>query len=294
MYMAYSKNPHLPELRMKAVLLVRKGWSIRKVARYLGFSHGAVINWIKIAPSDGRCTVPTQSSRPKSHPRSLKPETVERIVSLRLRHKRCAEIIHQELLREGVTVSLSSVKRTLDRRNLLRKHSPWKKLHQYISRPEVKNTGDLVQIDTIQIRTYAGEQIYIYTLLDVASRWAYAKAGSRINTRLSLRFLKEAMAQMPFKIKMLQSDHGTEFSKWFSHRVASYGLAHRHSRIRTPNDNAHLERFNRTIQEEAFDRLKEKPQAYQQAINQYLPYYNNERLHMGINYLTPMQVVRSY
>jgi len=40
--------------------------------------------------------------------------------------------------------------------------------------------------------------------------------------------------------------------------------------------------------EENLTRLKEKPQAYQQAITQYLPYYNNERLHMGINYLTPI------
>lgn len=295
MYMAYSKNPHLPELRMKAVLLVRKGWSIRKVARYLGFSHGAIINWLKKAPADGRCTVPTQSSRPKSHPNALKPEIVEKIVSLRLKRKRCAEIIHQELLKQGTLVSLSSVKRTLARHNLLRKRtSPWKKTHKYLPRPEVKNAGDLVQIDTIQIRTYAGERIYIYTLLDVASRWAYAKVASKINTRLSFNFLKQALRAMPFKIKMLQSDHGAEFSRWFSQRAQALGMVHRHSRIRKPNDNGHLERFNRTIQEEALAYLKEKPQAFQQAINLYLPYYNNERLHMGINYLTPMQVVRSY
>lgn len=294
MYMAYSKNPHLPRIRMQAVLLVRKGWSIRKVARYLGFSHGAVINWVSKAPLDGRENIPTKSSRPRSHPRALKQDIVEKIVSLRLKRHRCAEVIHQELLRQGVTVSLSSVKRTLDRRSLLRKHSPWKKLHQYLPRPEVKNAGDLVQIDTIQIRTYQGEKIYVYTLLDVASRWAYAKAGLRINTRLSLKFLKEVISNAPFKIRVLQSDHGAEFSKWFSFRVSNLGLIHRHSRIRTPNDNGHLERFNRTIQEEALVRLKEKPQAYQQAINQYLSYYNNERLHMGINYLTPMEVVRSY
>ena len=294
MYMSYSKNPHLPKLRMQAVLLVRKGWGVRKVARYLGFSHGAVINWVKKASPDGRENIWTKSSRPRSHPRSLKPEVVEQIVALRLKRRRCAEVIHQELLKLGIVVSLSSVKRTLDRRNLLRKQSPWKKLHKYFTRPEVKNAGDLVQIDTIQVRTYTDQRIYIYTLLDVASRWAYAKVATKINTKLSLKFLKRAMLNMPFKIKVLQSDHGAEFSKWFSQRVEALGLVHRHSRIRKPNDNGHLERFNRTIQEEALTCLKEKPQAFQQAINLYLPYYNNERLHMGINYQTPMQVVRSY
>lgn len=294
MYMSYTKNPHLPRIRMQAVLLVRKGWSIRKVARYLGFSHGAIINWLKIAPSDGRLSIPTQSSRPKSHPKALNPAIVAQIVSLRLKHNRCAEIIHQQLLKQNVRVSLSSVKRTLKRRMLLRPHSSWKKLHRTIPRPQAVNAGDLVEIDTIQIRTYQNERIYIYTLLDVASRWAYAKAFPRINTRLSLRFLKEVIATAPFKIKMLQSDHGAEFSKWFSYRAESYGLIHRHSRIRKPNDNGHLERFNRTIQEEALTRLEDKPKAYQKAINKYLPYYNNERLHMGINYLTPIQVVRSY
>jgi transposase InsO family protein len=279
---------------MQAVLLVRKGWSIRKVARYLGFSHGAIINWIKKAPLDGREKIPTRSSRPKHHPRTLKPEIIEKIVSLRLKHRRCAEVVHQELLRQGVAVSLSSVKRTLDRRQLLRKSSPWKKLHKYISRPEAKNAGDLVEIDTIQIRTYQGERFYVYTLLDVASRWAYAKVSPKINTRLSFKFLKEAIAQVPFKIRMLQSDHGSEFSKWFSNMISKHGLIHRHSRVRQPNDNGHLERFNRTIQEEAFIRLTDKPRAYQLAINKYLPYYNTERLHMGINYLTPIQVVRSY
>ena len=294
MYMPYTKNPNLPRIRMQAVLLVRKGWSIRKVAIYLGFSHGAIINWIKKAPEDGRQTIATSSSRPKSHPKALDPKIVELIVQLRLKRNRCAEVIHQQLLKQNVHVSLSSVKRTLKRRNLLRSHSSWKKLHRTIPRPKALNAGDLVEIDTIQVRTYAGERIYIYTLLDVASRWAFAKTTTRINTRLSLKFLKEAIVQAPFKIKMLQSDHGSEFSKWFSYRAESYGLIHRHSRIRKPNDNGHLERFNRTIQEEALTRLEEKPKAYQKAINQYLPYYNNERLHMGINYLTPMQVVRSY
>ncbi|MBU2540014.1 hypothetical protein KJ786_02540 [Patescibacteria group bacterium] len=66
--MAYSKNPNLPRVRMKAVSLVRKGWSIIRAARYFGFSHGALINWLKKAPRDGRLTIPTEDSSAKHHP----------------------------------------------------------------------------------------------------------------------------------------------------------------------------------------------------------------------------------
>ena len=90
---------------------------------------------------------------------------------------------------------------------------------------------------------------------------------------------------------MMQSDHGPEFSTWFTQRLARMGLAHRHSRVRKANDNGHIERFNRTLEDECLYQTNCHPKKYQQAIDAYLPYYNNERLHLGINYLTPRQVV---
>ena len=120
MYMSYSRNPRLPRVRMQAVLLVRKGWPIRKVARYLGFSHGAVINWLKKAPRDGRSVIPTLLSKTKSHPNQLKQDQVDAIVAQRKKRNRCAEIIHRELFNQGIVVSLSSVKRTLRRQGLIR------------------------------------------------------------------------------------------------------------------------------------------------------------------------------
>lgn len=279
---------------MKAVLLVRRGWSIRKVARYMGFSHAAIINWVKKAPSDGRLVIPTLSSRPKSHPKTLSRETVKMIVKIRKERNRCAEAVHQQLLNQGIKVSLSSVKRTLKRNWLLRERSPWKRWHVTEPRPIVENPGDLVQIDTIHFITYGGFKFYVYTLLDVASRWTQAKVSLKINTHNSLKFVKEAQKKAEFKFQMLQSDHGSEFSTWFTEHVRRLGMNHRHSRVRQANDNGHLERFNRTLQEECLNQvIPMSPEGYQRAIQKYLPYYNNERLHLGIKLLTPMQVVTS-
>ena len=55
----------------------------------------------------------------------------------------------------------------------------------------------------------------------------------------------------------------------------------------------HIERFNRTLQEECLNKVAYNPVSFQKAINEYLPYYNNERLHLGINYLTPRECVQA-
>jgi transposase InsO family protein len=69
------------------------------------------------------------------------------------------------------------------------------------------------------------------------------------------------------------------------------GIGHRHSRVRQANDNAHIERFNRTIQEECIDRVPQDFRSYQKAVKIYLAYYNGERSHMGIDFMTPLQKI---
>ncbi len=87
---------------------------------------------------------------------------------------------------------------------------------------------------------------------------------------------------------MIQTDHGPEFSRWF---VYMYKKAHRYTRLGKPNDNAHIERLNRTIQEECLDRTERNVPSLNSAIKKYLQYYNQERLHMGINLKTPQQLL---
>jgi len=289
--MPYTTNPYMPRVRMQAVLLVRqKGWSIRQTARHLGFHHTAVMRWLKKASkiTDGRMVIPTMSSRPYHHPNELSEEMVDKIIRFRLKHNRCAEVVHQEMLDAGYSISLSSIKRTLKRNYLIRKRSPWKRWHFTEERPLALKPGDLVQIDTLHVIPGI---LYVYTLLDVFSRWAYAKVSQRINTHSSLVFVKLAQREFPHSFEVLQSDHGSEFSTYFSENIK---INHRHSRVRRPNDNGHLERFNRTLKEECLDEIPKTLKAYQKTIPEYLSYYNNERLHLGLNLKTPSQVVTSY
>lgn len=288
--MAYTTNPNLPSVRMHAVRLVKyRNWSMRKVARYVGVNVGTVSRWCGKDITGGWKPIRTESSRPKSSPRSLKRSVVEVIIKQRLLNNRCGQVVHQELIRQGVEVSLSSVQRTLNRSYLLKKRSPWKRWHKPIPRPMAVNAGDLVQVDTVHVMKDKIKRLYVFTLIDLHSRWSYAKAYSHARAGVAAKFVAEAQKIAPFTFKHLQTDHGSEFSRYFKNRV---GIKHRHSRVRKPNDNAHLERFNRTLREEFLNKLPADIKIINTKLPEYLNYYNSERLHMGINYQTPYEVLQ--
>lgn len=286
--MPYTTNPQMPRIRREAAQLVYKGWSTRKVARHYGWSQSAVVKWFKKSKIYGYHSIPTKSSKPKHHPRELKQGVVQKIIDIRLETRRTSEVVHQTLLNQGIKVSLNSVRRTIDRAGLMKKRSPWKRYHPHQERPIPLKPGDLVQLDTIHRMINEKKRLYVFVLLDVHSRWAYARAFSRMNAATSVRFVKQAQWQTRFHFNMLQSDHGPEFGKWFVERIQK---SHRYTRIGKPNDNAHIERFNRTLQEECLDKIPNSVTAINCALKKYLPYYNNERLHLGISLRSPIQLI---
>lgn len=294
MDMPYTQNPHLPRLRLEAARLVlNEGWSTRAVARHTGFHQSSIVRWVQyVKLHHVGHTIPTQSSRPHHHPNELSRETVDAIVRYRIEHRRCAEVIHHLLLQDGYDVSLSSVKRVLRRAGFIR-HGRGKTWHHYEPRPLPEKPGMLVEIDTIMDGPTT-DRLYIYTLIDVCSRWACAYPLEQISTHASWAFVQRAQKHLPFSVSMLQSDHGPEFSKHFSKQLLAHDIQHRHTHIRSPAENGHLERFNRTIQEECLQRIPKTLRAYRKAIPEYLRFYNTERPHMGIDMQTPLIVMQRY
>lgn len=279
----YTLNPHLPRIRRDAVVFADKH-GVRATARHFGFSPGAIVAWRKRAVKEGRGTLPTRSSRPKHHPKELCDELRWTIYRKRLAVQRSAEVVHLHLKEDGVDVSLSSVKRTIDRMGLTKKRSPWKRFHPHVERPRTEKPGDLVQIDTIHTMQSAKVRMYTFVLIDVYSRFVYAKAYQKMNAATSVQFVREAQRHATFPFMMLQSDHGPEFGSWF---VAQIQKRHRYTRIGKPNDNAHVERVNRTLQEECLDKALRTPEAFNRALRKYLIHYNTTRPHFGLGLKTP-------
>lgn len=294
MDMPYTTNPHLPRIRLEtAKLVTEKGWSTRQAARYSGFNQSTVVRWVQASRlCNFKRIIPTLSSRPHHHPHELGREMIETVLEYRKKYQRCAEVLHYLLTRDGYVLSLSSVKRVLKRAGVTR-YSKWKKWHQYDPRPVPARPGILVEIDTIVDGPHT-DRLYIYTMLDVCTRWGFALPITHINTHASWEFIQKAQLVMPFSLSLVQSDHGSEFSKWFSKQIMANGIIHRHTRVRRPTDNGHLERFNRTLQEECLNRIPKSLSSYQKTIPDYLHYYNTERPHMALHMLTPHQVMQSY
>lgn len=278
----------MPRIRRDAARLFFKGWSARKIGRYFGYHHTAVMKWVIEAKKIGDVPIPTRSSEPKTKPGKISKELEEKIVSLRRKTRRCTEAIHLMLRQDGIRVPLSTIHRVLNRNYCLKKRSPWKRYHPHQERPKALKSGDLVEVDTIHRMIDDKKRLYVFSLLDVYSRSAYARAYSKMNGRTSLKFVAKAEKQSRFKFGMIQSDHGPEFSNWFVSRIQKN---HRFTRLGKPNDNAHIERFNRTLQEECLDKVATDVRKINCALRKYLKYYNNERIHLSIN-TTPSQVVR--
>ncbi len=89
----------------------------------------------------------------------------------------------------------------------------------------------------------------------------------------------------------------TEFGKDFKKACTELSLPQWYSRVRTPKDNAVLERFNRTIQEEFVDMTYssiEDLKDFNEELTDWLVEYNLVRPHQALDYLTPLEYIDTY
>jgi len=291
--MSYVTSPYAPRARRAVVnLVIREGWTPAAAARYAGVHRSTVGRWlVKARLVHWKQYLYNESSRPKTSPTALPQRTVNQICILRRTLNRCAPVLHAHLAELGVTVSLSSVKRTLKRRGLLRPRSKWARFRPSVPRPRVEVPGDLVQTDTVHYVWPNGKRAYLYTVIDVCSRWTHVEYHTTIRPGLAAGVVLRAQEKAGFAFRMVQSDNGPEYSSWFTDRLTSAGIPSRHSRVRRPNDNAHIERFNRTVQEECFGGLRPQAANATYLLENYLRYYNEARLHLGIGLQTPARIV---
>jgi transposase InsO family protein len=292
--MSYTSNPYAPKARMMARNDVVSGrLTMQQAACKYGVNRSTIWRWIKKAKRmhlNGNTYIWTESSAAHRRPNMVKPKVVTRIIALRQTLKRCAPVIHQHLVLEGFTVSLSSVERILRRLDLVRKkkQARW---YTPLPKPPILHPGSLVQMDTIHFVKPDMSRFYIYALIDVYSRLAYAEYHPKLLQQTSSKVVINAQQAFGFKFLMVQTDNGPEFKSGFQADLGRVKVKLRHSRIRKPNDNAHIERFNRTVQDECFGGKLPNEQTINLQLQTYIAYYNHDRLHLGLNLATPIQFV---
>ncbi len=151
--------------------------------------------------------------------------------------------------------------------------------------------GDLVQMDTVSIFA-AGLKRYIFTAIDLSTRFAFAYAYKTNSSANGNDFLGKFLKVAPFVTRRVQTDNGSEFAKYFDDYCQKNGLTHFFNYPKHPQSNGYLERFNRTIQEQCvnlyIDYLDE-PETFNQKLMEYLIWYNTEKPHRGIGNLPPLR-----
>jgi transposase InsO family protein len=317
--MAYSINPYLPSARKQAVLLVvKERVAVATVARKFGVNRSTVYRWLKRWQEINshrnnnwqvelrglnyyKFTIPTRSSRPLSFPRALSQVIVNRVLELRYQLRRCAEVIWYYLKSEGMVVSLSSVRRILARHHQYDRPKHAKKLYRKNpKRPAVDGLGSLVQIDTVHlVDPNAHTRKYVYTVIDLCSRLAYAKVYpklSQLAAKETVLVARQYFSQQcgigdtGFNFRVVQADNGVEFGYLFKDRLEAAGITIRHSRPHRPNDNAHIERFNRTLRHECIGRYMSQSKTLdyiQSELDLWLDFYNTKRVHLALQCQTP-------
>ena len=315
--MAYYRGKDIEKSRgnaMQEVILEKR--SVAQVARRFGKNRSTTYRWIKkwrmqqnvLLENPGRPSrplgkafrwqyvkwnIPTLSSAPKTHPNALNENIVAAILRIRQCKYECAEIIHYKLAKEGINVSLSSIKRVIKRNEL------WRRKRRYRwngKRPLPTAPGELIQTDTVHyVNPLDHSKMYIYTVIDLYTRMAYAKISPNLSEKGAAETIFEAQEYMQFSFTMVQSDNGAEFQKHFQGRLNNKGIKTRHSRVRHPNDDAHIERFNRTLRKECIGQYNPNKNInfINSKLNRFIRYYNYDRIHLGIGLKTPYEVLQS-
>ena len=281
------------------------GRNARFTCRYFGISPDTFYKWKRRYHPDDLKTLEDRSHRPKHvrHP-TWSVEQVQAVLKLREEHPRWGkEKLANLLAEEGIKVSASMVSRiiyylksrgvlkeplyqsVLTRKKLRNRPYAVRKPKEYTA----QQPGDIVQVDTMDVRPLPGVIIKHFSARDIVSRWDVVEASSRATATAATRFIKAIITRMPFQVKALQVDGGSEFQNIFEETCQQLGIKLFVLPPRSPKLNGHVERANRTHAEEFYEVTTADfdIQSINIALRQWEMTYNTLRPHQALNYLTP-------
>lgn len=275
--------------------------------RYFGISRQTFYGWKRRYDPQNLRTLEEGSHRPQ---RRRQPtwswQQAERVRRLREQYPRWGKDKLAVLLRrEGWRVSVSMVGRILTclrqrgalsapvlfrvKRRRGTAGRPWalRKPKDYA----VEQPGDLVQLDTMDLRPSPGVVLKQFTARDVISRWDVIEVHRRATSTAAALFLETLTRRLPFPLRALQVDGGSEFTAVFEAACRQRALRLFVLPPRSPKLNGQVERANRTHTEEFYEvtpcslsiaELNRELQAWERT-------YNTVRPHQALGYLTPQE-----
>lgn len=284
------------------------GRRVSLTARHFGLSRSTVYAWLRRHQAAGPRGLGDRSRRPKRVRQPTWGAALEaRVLQLRQENPRWGkDMLTPILRREGTAVSVSMVGRilgrlkqqgrllpaTLDdpcivRRPQIRPYGVRKPRDYLVQAP-----GDLIQVDTADVRWGGSATIYKhFAARDHVSRWDVLDVHRHATANNATAFLDVILTRMPFAVRAIQVDGGSEFRAEFEAACEQKGLRLFVLPPRSPKLNGRVERSNRTHKEE-FYQLVDPPDSLAELRARLLKQeqrYDTYRPHQALGYLTPQQ-----
>ena len=289
----------------------RNGRNARKTCRHFDISPDTFYKWKKRYDSRRLVTLENKSHRPKRvRQHTWTPVMEQAILELRERYPRWGKEKLAVLLAEkGMKISVSMVGRILRRLKergvlvepSLNHVSARKRLRSRpyaIRKPKeymAREPGDIVQLDTLDVRPLPGVVLKQFTARDVVSRWDVLGASTKATATSAARFIESIRERMPFDVKAFQIDGGSEFQGVFEEACEQYGIKLFVLPPRSPKLNGYVERANRTHTEEFYEVTDTSFEMAElnKALLKWEYIYNTIRPHQSLGYLTPQKFLES-
>lgn len=294
------------------------GRNARLTCRHFGISPDVFYRWKRRYRPGYLLTLEddTANRRPKS---VRQPQTsaqiVQRIKQLREQYPRWGKKkLHILLVDEGLVISQATVGRTLTRLRVAgRLAEPavvtarlaGKKRRSTTNRPYAKRRdwdyiprqpGDLIQVDTLHIRTESEQHRYQFTAQDYISKFTVRSVATRVNPSSAASVLNAMEDRLPVLVKAIQVDGGSEFMATFEILCERRGITLYVLPPKSPKLNGAVERMNRTSREEIYDlglhEMTSIPE-HNQLLQDQDYIYNYIRPHEALGLLSPSKYYES-
>ena len=154
-----------------------------------------------------------------------------------------------------------------------------------------KKPGELVQIDHLSVSLLPGHVIKDFKAICPVSKCLVQRAYSRATAGNAGRFLREVVEQLPFPVRGIQVDGGSEFMAGFEAACQDLQIELYVLPPRRPQYNGCVERVNRTVREEFYSQYQGEVDlaSVNQGLAEYQHQYNHFRPHRALALSTPME-----
>ncbi len=312
-----SRLRRIPDLSREAnarlqwfIFYESHGNNARLTCRHFGISPQTFYRWSHRYDSNHLGSLEGRSHRPRKVRRpEWTAQDAQAVLDLREQYPRWGKDKLVRLLKqEGLHLSASTVGRILTdlkRRGVLREPIPnyvsagkrSRKRPYAVRKPkeyEAKTAGDLVELDTLDVRPLPGVVLKHFTAHDVNCKWNVLSVYGRATATAASHFLDTIEARLPFPVKALQVDGGSEFESVFEAECQRRGIKLFVLPPRSPKLNGGVERAHRTHTEEFYE-VTDSTFDLAQLRNELLEWehiYNTIRPHQSLNYLTPSEFLQ--